>query len=696
MIAGAYLRKSNDEPDKSEGVRSVDHQLVEARRCAAERGWVFNDRFVFCDDGVSGAEFNRKKRPELYRLFDALEPRPPFDVLIVEDQSRLGRDPIRTLSAIQQITEAGVKIHSTLDDKEITLDEDTDEIQQFITSWANARQRRDTGKKIFSRLKERAEAGWATSRPAFGYRHREVLGPDGKRHHVEREVNPDEAPTVRRVFELWAGGVGLLALARRLNDEGAPAPMPSRRKGQPRAWTPSALRALLGNPLYKGVTRWGVRESRRKKGKRIISRRPEARIEVEVPSLRIVDPELWAQAQRRFQPQGPLSRPQASRYLLSGYGECPTCGGGLFAWKRSSRRVAYRCSRHHLQGRSACDNGMTLPQVAADEAVISALIQQITTPEVVERAVKAALASLVGQGATDDPHPTPAPSAEIAQVEREIGHLTQAIAAGGDLPSLVVALRAKESRLAELKASQGCPATSRAKVSRLDVAKVRKSVRARLDDLTAALKRNPEEARVVLASLLASKITFYRAEEPGKSPALKFRAKGKLSALVGGPMDSVKHPVHDHPRDRHVEPEGEGDAREPDVSVKAGRQGAEHGHQSERNDDHGEDRVCGEDREVQDTDPSLPREPHRANLNVIGQVRSEEEDGDGEGRSHAELVGQDLAPADAQVARHEEDGAGRVERGVEGGQGREPRGTHVTPGRHRRPALNDDRRRARP
>jgi hypothetical protein len=42
------------------------------------------------DDGISGAEF--QKRPGFLPLMNALKPRPPFQVLVMSEESRLGRD----------------------------------------------------------------------------------------------------------------------------------------------------------------------------------------------------------------------------------------------------------------------------------------------------------------------------------------------------------------------------------------------------------------------------------------------------------------------------------------------------------------------------------------------------------------------------------------------------------------------------
>jgi DNA invertase Pin-like site-specific DNA recombinase len=53
------------------------------------------------DDGISGAEF--ANRPGFLRLMNALKPRPAFQILIMSEESRLGREAIETAYALKQL-----------------------------------------------------------------------------------------------------------------------------------------------------------------------------------------------------------------------------------------------------------------------------------------------------------------------------------------------------------------------------------------------------------------------------------------------------------------------------------------------------------------------------------------------------------------------------------------------------------------
>ena len=91
MIAAIYARKSTEQNCVADQQKSVTRQVEHARAYAIAKGWTVDDSAVFVDDGISGAEF--ANRPGFLRLMNALKPRPPFQVLVMSEESRLGRDP---------------------------------------------------------------------------------------------------------------------------------------------------------------------------------------------------------------------------------------------------------------------------------------------------------------------------------------------------------------------------------------------------------------------------------------------------------------------------------------------------------------------------------------------------------------------------------------------------------------------------
>ncbi len=114
MIAAIYARKSTDDSEKDPVARSTQRQTESAMAYAKAKGWTVDPRFIFRDENTSGAEW--KHRPGFNALLAALDPRPPFGVVVVSELSRIGRDTVRTPAAVMRIEEAGVEIRSYLSD----------------------------------------------------------------------------------------------------------------------------------------------------------------------------------------------------------------------------------------------------------------------------------------------------------------------------------------------------------------------------------------------------------------------------------------------------------------------------------------------------------------------------------------------------------------------------------------------------
>jgi|SRR5215471_17098157 len=110
MIAAIYARKSSDDSDRNAEARSTARQVESGTAYARTKGWTVDPRFIFVDENTSGAEW--KHRPGFNALLAALDPRPPFGVVIVSELSRIGRDTVRTPAAVMRIEEAGVDIRS--------------------------------------------------------------------------------------------------------------------------------------------------------------------------------------------------------------------------------------------------------------------------------------------------------------------------------------------------------------------------------------------------------------------------------------------------------------------------------------------------------------------------------------------------------------------------------------------------------
>ena len=175
---------------------------------------------------------------------NALKPRPPFQVLIMSEESRLGREQIETAYVLKQIMDAGVRVFFYLEDRERTLDSAAGEGHALArpTSpprWSARRRKQRT----HDALLRKAARGHVAGGKVYGYRNVEVrrdrpAGPRAPRDRRGRGRG-DRAGSSRRSRP----GTGFRADREGAQRGGRPGPA-----AQPRlraAWAPTAIREML-------------------------------------------------------------------------------------------------------------------------------------------------------------------------------------------------------------------------------------------------------------------------------------------------------------------------------------------------------------------------------------------------------------------------------------------------------------------
>ena len=226
---------------------------------------------------------------------------------------------------------------------------------------------------------------------AYGYK----IGGDGR---GARTIAPDEAGVVRRIFTEFASGKSPEAIARDLNCEKAPGPAG-------RLWSNTTIRGqvdrgtgILNNALYRGVIEWNrcAYAKNPKTGKRVARPNPSEQWErVEVPELRIVDEDLWANVKTRQRTlREAVDRPLARkgrgdnaknrlneahrpRFLLSGLLRCGCCGGPYAIIGRDR----YACSTRRQKG--TCDNSLTIARQEIEARVLEGLKGRLLAPDLI-------------------------------------------------------------------------------------------------------------------------------------------------------------------------------------------------------------------------------------------------------------------------------------------------------------------------
>ncbi len=541
LTCGIYARKSTEQHDVSEDAKSVTRQIEHASGFATANGWHVGE--VFQDDAISGAEF--LKRPGLMRLLDAIGQTPrPFDVLVIMEKARLGREVGDTAATIKRIVRAGVKIVSYLDKKELRFETAQERMVEHVLGIVDEMERERASQRTFDAMLRKARAGHVTGGKVFGYDN--VRAADNG--HVERRINPEEAAVVKRIYEMYASGFGAKRIAHRLNEERAPSPV-SRRAA--RGWCAGSVKEVLRRPLYRGEIIWGKQIKRDGFGMRKPHPRDERDwIRLPAPGLRIIDPDLAARVDRRAAAMraaylrnndGTLwGRPinaTVSKYLLMGFARCAVCGGAFTVRSRShgtGRLLLYRCITNTQKGRAICPNDLQMRLRDADAAVLAAVEHQVLRREVVEAVLDGAVKAMAGDtgGSTRRAHL----EAQLKRAGKELDNLIAIAASGaGEAKTIVAAIKEREAEqarltraLAELDAVEKLP--------RLDRARLGATIKQRLADYSGLLRRQVAEARGVLGWLLAGKLAFR------PDPAARrytFSGEGRLDAILRGIVPSM-------------------------------------------------------------------------------------------------------------------------------------------------------------
>ena len=351
-----YARYSSD----LQSAASIDDQVRLCRERAQNDGFTVGE--IFTDYAISGG--NLSNRPGMLSLLEAAR-RDGFDVLIAEALDRISRDQEDIAAIYKRLSHADVRI--------VTLSEgEINELHVGLKGTMNALFLKDLAIKTRRGQRGRVEAGKIPGGNSYGYRIVRRILDDGAVSTGEREIEPDEAAIVRRIFTEYAQGQPPRLIAGRLNAEGVPAP----RGGQWNASTINGSRqrrnGILNNELYLGRITYNRQRFVKdpETGKRISRLNPEHEWVVnDVPHLRIIDEDSWNAVhaiKARYSSQRGSKR-QVTKRLLTGLVKCGACSGAMTIVNRER----YYCSAKRERG--TCTSSVGIKAALLEERVLTGL-----------------------------------------------------------------------------------------------------------------------------------------------------------------------------------------------------------------------------------------------------------------------------------------------------------------------------------
>lgn len=343
MNIAAYCRVSTD---KSDQLNSLETQKQFFTEYVQRTG----DHLVkvYADEGISGTKI--KNRKEFLQMMADAE-HGLFDMVVVKDISRFARNTVDLLQNIRRLKALGIETQF------LTANMTSMGNSEFVLTIFGAlaqEESANTSKRIKFGKKVNAEKGRVPN-IVFGYD--KTIG-----DYFNLAINEKEAKVVRQIYRWYTEeGYGCAAISNKLNEQG------SRTKRNCK-WSQNAISRILTNELYTGKIINGKQEvadfltgQRKDKDETewLVTERPE---------LRIIDDEVFEQAQKilhsRNQAFNLNHERQSNKYLFSTLIKCKECG---WSFRRTVRKykntyVRWVCSGHNGRGADSCPNAVTLDE----------------------------------------------------------------------------------------------------------------------------------------------------------------------------------------------------------------------------------------------------------------------------------------------------------------------------------------------
>src|SRR6185437_1861455 len=290
MRCECYARYSTD----LQREESIEDQLRNLRNFADARSWQILPAHIYADYGISGASTDR---PALKAMIAAALTKPAsFDVILVDDTSRLSRNLAEAMHLKQQLEFAGIRLIAV--SQGVDSADDQADVIWTVHGLVDSLFLKELAKKTHRGMEGLALRGMHTGGRCYGYRSVPVEGGGAK-----LTIYEPEAVVVRRIFQMTADGMSLKRIAKTLNREGVRSPQPGTKKKYD-SWAPSGVREMIRRELYAGRIVWNKSKKVKVPGtnKRVRRPRPETEWKItQASELRIVTQDLWDRVQERIQ-----------------------------------------------------------------------------------------------------------------------------------------------------------------------------------------------------------------------------------------------------------------------------------------------------------------------------------------------------------------------------------------------------------
>lgn len=350
---------------------------------------------IFADKGITGTSM--KKRDEFNKML-RLCYKGKIDMIIVKSISRFARNTLDVIKITRKLREINVDVY--FEEQGIHSIDPASEF--YITIYGSIAQ--SESENISANVKWGKAQSAKQGNVPFQCKH--FLGYT-KNTDGEIEIVPEEAETIRKIYDLYLSGESLYGIKCYLEEQEIPTPAGYS------VWRQETIRSILSNEKYKGdaiINKTYVSDCISKRIKANNGERNKYYIENNHPA--IIDAGTFARVQEEIARRSgkpkvkqkgtktELSR-YSSKYALSELlicGECRTPYRRCTWTAKGKRKIVWRCINRLDYGKKYCHHSPSIEETLLQDAVMRAIMQ--TAKQNVE--VLKTLKIHIGMGLTDE------------------------------------------------------------------------------------------------------------------------------------------------------------------------------------------------------------------------------------------------------------------------------------------------------
>lgn len=343
MNIAAYCRVSTDKFDQLNSLEAQKAFFIEYTQKTG-------DTLVrlYADEGISGTKI--KNRKEFLRMMSDAE-HGLFDMVVVKDISRFARNTVDLLQNIRKLKSLGIETQF------LTTNMTSMGNSEFVLTIFGAlaqEESANTSKRVKFGKKMNAEKGRV---PNIVYGYDKITG-----DYFNLTINEEEAKIIRQIYKWYVeDGYGAAKISILLNERGL-------RTKRNCKWNQTGICHILTNELYTGKIINGKQEVTDFLTGQRVNKDKTDWVVTERPDLRIITPEVFAQAQQVMQSRGQAFKlnkeRQSNKHIFSTLIKCKDCN---WSFRRSVRTykntyVRWVCSGHNGKGTANCPNAVTIDE----------------------------------------------------------------------------------------------------------------------------------------------------------------------------------------------------------------------------------------------------------------------------------------------------------------------------------------------